>query len=140
MARFLVAAKDLESGYKAGEIVTAQADSHVWTANEGLPLFWQIDVPQIGLSIAQSVVGALMEPAIGPDPEALAPDAPDRFIRRGRGHVRVFADELPGNKRNQLASTGKIELTLGQAIGVYRRVYYHRASGEVRDTGIGAFG
>jgi hypothetical protein len=140
MARFLVAATDLDSGYKAGEIVTAQADNHVWTINEGLPLFWQIDVPQVSLSIARGLVGNLFDPAMPGDDELGAPDPEDRFIRRGRGHVRVFPDSLPSNKQNQLARDGQISLTLGQAISVYRRVYWNRAAGEVLDTGVGALG
>jgi hypothetical protein len=140
MARFLVAATDLESGYKAGEIVTAQPDSHVWTVNEGLPLFWQIDVPQVSLSIAVGLVGNLMDPAMPGDPELGAPDPEDRFIRRARGHVRVFPDALPNNKANELARDGQVTLTLGQAMSAYRRVYWNRAAGEVQDTGVGALG
>ena len=141
MARFLVAAIDLDSGYKQGELVTAQPDNHVWTQAEGLPLFWQVDTPSIGLSVAKAAVGPLMEPAMPGDPE-LDPklDPEDRFIRRGRGHVRLFPDSLPRNKRNQLVRTGKISLTLGQTRAVFRKMVWNRKAGAVVEAGVGAFG
>jgi hypothetical protein len=140
MARFLLAATDLGSGYKLGEIVTAQADNHVWTAEEGLPLFWQIDVPSISLSIAQDAVGSLYEPAMPGDPELGAPDLPDRFIKRGRGHVRLFLNLLPNVKAQELADTGKTTLSLGQARSAYRRMVWDRNLGEAKDAGVGPFG
>jgi len=72
------------------------------------------------------------------DPELENADLEDRFIKRGRGHVRVFKDSLPRNKERQLDRTGKISLTLGQAISVYRRVFWNRSTGAAEDTGIGA--
>lgn len=140
MARFLIAAIDLESKYKQGEIITVQPDSHVWTEDEGLPFFWQVDVAQLGISIAQQAVGNLYEPAMPGDVELGAPDIEDRVIRRGRGHVRFFPESLPRGKLRDLEADGAVTLNLGQAISTYRRVVWHRPSSEARDTGIGAFG
>ena len=136
MAEFLVAARDLESGYQQGDPITAQADGHVWGNAETLPNFWIVKVPSINLATAQAAVGVLFEPAVEDvDDEFDAPDPEDRFVRRHRRRVRGFLNELPPPRQNDLATTGITTLSLGQARSVYRKLTWNRVTGKVEDTG-----
>lgn len=131
---FLVAARDLDSGYKRGDPITVQADGHVWGAGERLPDFWIIKVP-ISLADAQAVIGKLWEAAVAGDEAFEAPDFEDRRIRRHRTRIRVFVDDLPRPKRNDLSTIGITTLSLGQARSAYRKLAYNRSTGQVEDTG-----
>ena len=131
---FLVAARDLESGYKRGDPITVQADGHVWGAAETLPDFWIVKVPGLALARAEQAVGELWEPAQEGDPEYESPDFSDRRIKRHRSRVRLIYAHLSPRNRNQLESTGVVTLTAAQSRKVYRRLRYDRASGHVEET------
>lgn len=140
MAEFLVAARDLESGYRQGDPVAALPDGHIYGAREGLPDFWIVRVPSISLSIAQQAVEDLWEAALPGDLELQSADPVDRRIRRHRRKIRLFIDELPTPVRNELARTGETSLSLGQARSIARRLLYNRTTGEIEDSGIREFG
>lgn len=140
MAEFLVAARDLDSGYKQGDPITAQADGHPWGAGEGLPDFWVVKVPSIDLATAATVIEELFETAIPGDEEFDALDPGDRKIKRHRRRVRGFLNELPPPRRDDLLTTGVTTLSLGQAKNVYRRLIYNRVTGQVEDSGEQEFG
>lgn len=131
---FLVAARDLESGYKRGDPITAQPDGQVWGAAETLPDFWIIKVPGLALARARQAVGELWEPAQEGDPEKESPDFADRRIKRHRRRVRLIYSQLSPRNRNQLESTGVVTLTASQSRKVYRRLRYDRGSGQVEET------
>jgi hypothetical protein len=139
MAEFLVAARDLDSGYSQGDPITAQADGHPWGDAEGLPDFWIVKVPSIDLTTARSAVEILYEAAISGDDEFENPDVADRKILRHRRRVRGFLNELPPPKQNDLATTGVTTLSLGQARSVYRKLTWNRTTGQVEDSGIEEF-
>ena len=138
MARFFVAAIDLDT-YKAGELIIAQPDSHVWTAAEGLPQFWQIDVSPLPWSLARPFVGPLMEPAMPGDPELGAPDPENRFIRRSRARTHFFPDRLPPSKQDELAAEGCTTLNFGQGRTAFVRMRWDRTTGRPVDTGARPF-
>ncbi len=140
MAEFLVAARDLDSGYRRGDPVTVQDDGWSWGAAETLPDFWVIKTPNITLPVARQAVCELWEPAQAGDPELLAPDVEDRQIRRGRRLMRLFTDELPQRTRRRLDRTGVISLELNEARAIARRLRYNRTSRRVEDSGIREFG
>jgi len=140
MAEFAIAAQDLGTGYKQGDVIAVLDDAAVWGTDDTLPNIWIVKVPSVSLSIARQAVEVLNEPALPGDPELLATDPEDRVIRRHRRRVRAFINELPQPKQNELNTTGTTTLTLGQARSVYRKMVWNRTSGEVEDTGIGEFG
>ena len=144
MAEFAVAAQDLGTGYQRFDIIDALDDGAQWgtldLADFAAGRMWLIKVPSISLSIARQAVRDLWEPAMPGDPELGSPDVEDRRIRRARRQVKVFIDELPLPKRNELADTGITTLTLGQAQSVYRKQVWNRGTGQIDDTGIGEFG
>lgn len=143
MAEFAVIAQ-ARNGYAVGDVLEALPDSAVWgtldMADFASGKTWLIKVPSVSLSIARAALRQLWEPAIGPDPEATAPDFADRRIRRARRQVRCFVDDLPPPKRAELTATGITTLTLGQAQAIYRKQVWNRNTGAVQDTGIGEFG
>ena len=143
MAEFAVVAQ-ARNGYEVGDVLDALPDGAVWgtldLADAAAGKTYIVKVPSVSMSIARAAIRQLWEPAIGPDPEALSPDAADRRIRRARRQVKCFVDELPPPKRDELTATGITTLTLGQAQAVYRKQVWNRSAGEVQDTGIGEFG
>lgn len=143
MAEFAVVAV-ARNGYALGDVLEALPDGAQWgtldLADFAAGRTWLIKVPSVSMSIARAALRDLWEPAIGPDPEATAPDFADRRIRRARRQVRCFVDELPPPKRNELAATGITTLSLGQAQSIYRKQVWDRGTGQVKDTGIGEFG
>ena len=143
MAEFAVIA-EARNGYEVGDVLEALPDGTVWgtldMADFAAGRTWLIKVPSVSMSIARDALRDLWEPAIGPDPEALSPDAADRRIHRARRQVRCFVDELPPPKRDELLATGITTLTLGQAQAIYRKQVWNRNTGQVQDTGIGEFG
>ena len=139
MSEFLIAARDLDSGYKQGDPITVQADGHPWGDAEGLPDFWIVKTPDFDLAVARATVTELFQLAIPGDPESLAPDIVDRKIKRGRRQARFFVDDLPRPKRDELASVGVTTLTFGQAHSTYRRLQFNRSTGRVENTGLAGF-
>ena len=94
MAEFLVAARDLDSGYKRGDPIAVKPDGWVWGRAETLPNFWQVAVSGVPASLAEPYIVELWELAIVGDPEWDSLDPPDRRIRRHRRKVRVMWDEI----------------------------------------------
>ncbi len=140
MAEFLVAARDLPTGYKQGDPITAQADGHTWGNAETLPNFWIVKVPSIDLVTARAAIEELFEDAIPGDEEFDAPDPEDRKIKRHRRRVCGFIDELPRPRQNDLNRDGITTLSLGQARSIYRKLVYNRTTEQVEDSGVEEFG
>ena len=136
----LVAARDLDSGYKRGDPIVAVADGHTWGAAETLPNFWIVKVPDIDLAVARAAIEELFEVAQPGDEEFDNEDPEDRKIKRHRRRVRGFVDELPAPKRNDLLTTGITTLSRGQARSLFRKLTWNRTTGQVEDTGIEEFG
>ena len=134
MAEFLVAARDLPSGYMRGDPIVVKDDDHVWGGEEGLPNFWQIRVKQVPASLVEPYIMPLEELAIIGDPEWDAPDMPDRKITRHRRGVRVMWDEVPQEWIDELDSTGRIELRKNQVRRYIRRLRWNRGQGKVEKT------
>jgi hypothetical protein len=141
MAEFAVIAT-AHNGYEQFDLLDALPDGAEWgtldLADVASGKMYIIKVPSIDIVTARSVLRALMEPAQAGDPELDAPDEADHFVRRARRNVRVFIDELPPPKRNDLNSVGITTLSLGQARSVYRKMTWNRTTGRAEDTGQGA--
>ena len=119
MAEFLVAHRDLPSGYSRGDPITVQRNGHRWGAGEGLPNFVVVKVPELALDKARQMVGPLIDPAGPGDVEFDAADAEDRIIVRGRARERFDLDTIDGT------------LTVAQMRGVVRKLVYDRVTGQV---------
>ncbi len=133
MAEFLVAARDLPSGYRRGDPVVAVANGHEWGREEGLPNFWLIKVPTLGLQVAFAAVKKLYEPAQEGDKEFTAADPEDRRIRRHRSKTRAVSSRLTPQQRELLATTGEVTLTANQARNAFRRLTYSRTTQELSE-------
>ena len=135
MAVFLVAARDLPSGYSKGDPVAVLPDDHVFGGSEGLPDFWQITVTGLPVSLVHAHVNTeLWEPAIIGDDEYEAPDEVDRRIRRHRRNFRVMWDEIPAQWLDALEATGRATVSAAQARPYVRRVRWNRGQRRVEKT------
>lgn len=144
MAEFAVAAVDYDTGYNQGDLISAAPDGVAWgrkdLADAASGRLWIIKVPSVSLGIALQAIRPLDEPAMPNDPELGRPEPVDRRIRRHRAQVRVFIDDLPPPKRNELDTVGVTTLSLGQAISAVRKMVWNRNEDRPEDTGIGEFG
>ena len=144
MAEFAIAAQDYDTGVKRGDLISVLPDGFAWggldLADAASGKLSIVKAPSIGLSIALKAVRPLDEPAMPGDIELGNPEVEDRVIRRHSAQVRVFFDELPASKRNDLTTVGITTLNRGQATAVIRKLVWDRPTGRVKDTGIGEFG
>lgn len=99
MAELLVAARDLESGYKRGDIITVQDDGWTWGAEETLPNFQVVELPLVPKLTFIESTKPLVRVAGPSDPEWDSPDAVDRFVRLHRRQHRLLLDEFPDQAR-----------------------------------------
>jgi len=135
MAEFLVAARDLDTGYKKGDPIVVKPDGWVWGNAEGLPNFWQIAISGLPFALVQSLILPLWEPAIAGDEEFEAEEA-DRRILRHRRNFRVMWDEVPQSVLDQLETTGRLEIQKNQIRPFVRRLRYNRGQGLVEKTDV----
>lgn len=144
MAEFAFAAENYDTGEQRGDLISAAPDGVDWgtldLADAASGRLWIVKVSGIALSIALKAVRPLDEPAMPGDIELGNPEVEDRVIRRHSAQVRVFFDELPASKRNDLTTVGITTLSRGQATAVIRKLVWDRPTGRVKDTGIGEFG
>ncbi len=130
MAEFLVAARDLDSGYRRGDPITVQVDGHVWGNAETLPDFYIVKVPSVTVTLGRQLVAVLYEDAQPGDRE-FEFDVEDRIIRRHRVQARMVIDDLPNPKQRDLTESGITTLSYGQAKQAYKALLYNRATDTV---------
>lgn len=136
MCEILVAARNLDSGYRRGDPITVQRNGHPWGREEGLPNFVVVKIPGLSVERAKEFVDpGFWEPAEFGDPEFNAPDVEDRRVKRHRRKVRIFWQEAPAAILQELATTGEVTVTVNQVRNYVRRLRYNRQTREVEDSG-----
>ncbi len=137
MAEILVAARDLDSGYKKGDPISVLPDGWGWGTLDTLPDFWQVAISGVPTALVRVHILPLFEPAIIGDPEFEAEDIPDRVIHRHRSRVRVMWDEIAADHPDWLVTldtVGRIELRKNQVRPYVRKLRYNRGQGRVEKT------
>lgn len=83
MAKFLLHALGLpgnpEDAYREGDVVLVREDTWSWGNREGLPTFWQIDLPGESAEIYVFLERSKMQ-SIGPDEYGAGISPKKRFI------------------------------------------------------------
>ena len=134
MAEILVAARDLDTGYKKGDLITVLPDGWTWGTLDTIPNNWQIAMSGVPTSLVRPHVSPLFELALPGDEEFDAPDEADRRIHRGRSKVRIMWDEVPHSWITDLDLTGRLELRGNQLAPFMRELRYNRSQGRVEAT------
>lgn len=117
MARLLVKARDYTHSdpdvdkmvYKVGDIVNVQPDGHVWGGMEGLPDFYQIDIPSITPEQIQYLSSTEQE--LPQDTASVAL----KKIRRLFMKVAKLGDRKDVRRRRYAFDVATITFTNGQA-------------------------
>ena len=137
MAEILVAARDLDTGYKKGDLISVLPDGWEWGTLDTLPNVWQIAISGVPTALVKPHILPLFELAIIGDSEWENPDFEDRVIRRGRAKVRVMWDEIATDHPDWLTTldtVGRIELRKNQVRPYVRKLRYNRGQGRVEKT------
>ena len=137
MAELAFAARDLDTGYKKGDLISVLPDGWEWGTLDTLPNIWQIAISGIPTSLIKQHVLPLFELAIVGDPEWENPDIEDRIIHRGRAKVRLMWDEIAVDHpdwMNDLDTVGRLELSGNQLRPYVRKLRYNRGQGRVEKT------
>jgi len=139
VAELLVAAQDLPSGYKKGDLIVVKPDGWTWGLAEGLPTFWQVTVSGVPSSLIAPYVTPLWEPAFPGDPEYEESDEEDRRILRHRRLTRIMWDEVPASWIAALETVGRLEIRKNQVRRYVRRLRYNRGQRQVEKTDLRVF-
>ncbi len=140
MAELLVAARDLDTGYKKGDPITVLPDGWSWGTLDTLPNNWQVVIAGLPTQIVLSMIAPLWELAIPGDPEFdLEADETDRRIVRGRRSFRVVWDEIPTAWLDLLDATGRLEVQLNEMQPFMRKLRYNRGQSRVELTNLRVF-
>ena len=135
MCELLIAARPIGS-YERGEIVFVAPNGHPWTVNEGLPNYVVVQVVDATVDQARSRLQRLRRAAIpGVDPEAEAPDEPDRYVEVRPVNVWILWDDLPNNVKNALRNNGRYETDIAQIRNFLRRRRWDQAQLGLVDDG-----
>ncbi len=155
MAEFLVAARDLDSGYKAGDPVVVKASGSVWGQMEvwsldralGDPIavppvpgdpppadwqHWLILVSEIALFQSKPAITDLWEPSQTGDIEHDSVDLVDRRVYRHKRRTRVFFGDLPPAKLVELQTLGQSTMTRNEFKFSYRHLTFNRTSDQLQ--------
>ena len=137
MAEILVAARDLDTGYKKGDPISVLPDGQEWGTLDTLPDFWQVAISGVPTALVRQHILPLFEPALAGDPEFDNADPEDRVIHRHRTRVRVMWDEIVTDHPDWLTTldtVGRIELRKNQVRPYIRKLRYNRGQGRVEKT------
>ena len=134
MAELAFAARDLDTGYKKGDLISVLPDGWEWGTLDTLPNVWQVAMSGVPTSLVRPHVGPLHELALPGDVEFLAPDVADRKIERHRAKVRLMWDEIPIPWMTDLDIVGRLELRGNQLAPYLRELRYNRGQGRVEKT------
>ncbi len=138
MVEILVAARDLDTGYTKGDLLTILPGGWVWGTKDTLPNNWQIAISGVPTALVLPLIQPLVEPMIILDPEwEDEADPEDRVIRRHRAMVRVMWDEIAIDHPDwmtTLDTVGRLELRKNQLRPYVRVLRWNRGQGKVEKT------
>ena len=136
MADIAVAARDLDTGYEKGDLISILPDGWEWGTLDTLPNIWKISISGLPTAAILHLPVPLDEPAFPGDRAFEETDEADRIILRGRAKTRLMWAELPGPWLFDLDLTGQLEVHKNQLRPFFRQLRYNRGSARVEKTTI----
>jgi len=128
--------KDRRGCYKRGMVVVIMPDGHPWGAQEGLPKFAVIKIPNITVGQATKYT----QPHVIQDGFEADGTTPRMVVYRRRNWI-IRWDDLPAAAQNKLSSTGELIIRAGTYVGtsdyswVQVRNYFRNQETGIDDTG-----